>query len=443
MKRRISTFLFVIVSLLLMSSCVLNNTDKKNTIYDVGGHNFGVKDYDFYVDTIVDLQSGNETKTYSFGVDAFCDYEIIEYSAIIGFYSKNNALIYEDFINQSLQDENDYFKMSVPISEDVFERTYNVEVTLSGKAYEKPRLNGSRSIVLQYHNVSFMDKTHLLTKSRVKHGETVKEIDAVPKNNYIFGDWYKNSALTVKFDFSESITRDTTVYASYNLDGVSISNAISTEIVRSVVTVHNSNYDKNFWGSKKNETNFQGSGVIWNISNGYCYVLTNCHVVKKRTNRDYQEIVVTDYQGRTYEAKIYENPKIGCPAISADYDLAMVVFKAPSSNLQQIPYSTDPKILDDVIFVGSPEGQQNAVRFGKVLYYNTISLVDTKISYSNVTFPVIIHSARTSGGASGGPVLNSNLDLVGLHYSGSDSADLGGAIPISKILEFLESYVYE
>ena len=57
---------------------------------------------------------------------------------------------------------------------------------------------------------------------------------------------------------------------------------------------------------------------------------------------------------------------------------------------------------------------------------------------------VIRHTAQIASGSSGGPLLSDALTLVGINFAGEkgDGFHNGYAIPLSKIKEFLEKYVY-
>ena len=57
-------------------------------------------------------------------------------------------------------------------------------------------------------------------------------------------------------------------------------------------------------------------------------------------------------------------------------------------------------------------------------------------------FDIIIHNALIDHGSSGGPLLNASGKLVGLNFAGFESNHHGCAVPMSKINEFLNTYVY-
>lgn len=104
---------------------------------------------------------------------------------------------------------------------------------------------------------------------------------------------------------------------------------------------------------------------------------------------------------------------------------------------------TDARTGDVAIAVGAPDGQKNAIDFGTVKGYVPVTLTDTPIEKSNVTFNVLNHNAYTLPGSSGGAVLNTDMELIGIHYAGEvGNAYNGYAIPASKIREFLDIYVY-
>ena len=276
----------------------------------------------------------------------------------------------------------------------------------------------------------------------VESGKTLPTPEDPQKNNYIFIGWYTDKRLTHKFDFATQLYSDLTLYAKYELDALNLTNTVSQETIKGVVKIHNTSYNS-ILGIKYDETTTQGSGFCFHIQDGYYYVLTNNHVITPESGRKKQLIQIEDYQGKLYEATIYTNGNKGYKAASADYDLACIYFKPSSTNVQKLEMETvDPEIGEDVISVGSPKGQSNAINYGKTKGYPTITLNDTDPEESNVTFPVIQHNGYSNNGSSGGPLLNADLNVVGVNYAGSKNNDNAYAIPIEKVREFLKKYVY-
>jgi uncharacterized repeat protein (TIGR02543 family) len=66
--------------------------------------------------------------------------------------------------------------------------------------------------------VAFMDGSTVLSAlaKSIAHGSTVSRPDDPPKDDYIFYNWYKDSDLTMLFDFDTPITEHTSVYAGWS-----------------------------------------------------------------------------------------------------------------------------------------------------------------------------------------------------------------------------------
>ena len=262
------------------------------------------------------------------------------------------------------------------------------------------------------------------------------------KNNYIFTGWYTSANLYRKYDFSKPVSTNITLYAGYTLDAAKITNTISTDIIKGVVKITNKCYNT-FLGFETSWANNQGSGFCFHIQDGCYYVLTNCHVAKKISGYDNQKYTIEDYQGHTYQGYLYHNPYNFLDAIAAKYDLACLWFKPSTTNVKKLSLATEnPKQNDDIVLLGAPKGQENAITYGVVQSYKTVTLSDTSKSRSNVTFDVVVSSAFSDKGSSGGPALNSDLQVVGVCYAGNSTNTLSYSIPILKVREFLTNYVY-
>ena len=276
----------------------------------------------------------------------------------------------------------------------------------------------------------------------IQKGQTFSQPKDPYKNNYIFTGWYTSAYLYEKYDFSTPVSTNIILYAGYTLDAAKITNTISTDIIKGVVKITNKCYNT-FLGFETSLATSQGSGFCFHIQDGYYYVLTNCHVAKKISGYDNQKYTIEDYQGHTYQGYLYHNPYSFVDAIAAKYDLACLWFKPSSTNVKKLPLATEnPKQNDDIVLLGAPKGQENAITYGVVQSYKTVKLSDTSTSQSNVTFDVIVSSAFSDKGSSGGPALNSNLQVVGVCYAGNSTNTLSYSIPILKVREFLTNYVY-
>ena len=277
----------------------------------------------------------------------------------------------------------------------------------------------------------------------VNKGNTFPTPSDPEKENYIFEGWYTDETFEQKYDFSRAVTDDLTLYAKYKLDAAAVTNKISQDTIRGVVKVYNKSYNS-FLGIEIGSTTSQGSGFCFRIEDGCYYILTNCHVAVQNPSYDNQELWVEDYQGHAYRAYLYKNPDKSESAISPSYDLACLYFKTSSTNVKELSIvSTNPENNDDIISIGSPNQQSNSITYGTVSNYKKITLSDEEAYSSNVTFEVIHHTAFIDNGSSGGPLLNANLDVVGVNYAATDDTVDSYAIPAEKVIEFLNSYVYD
>lgn len=151
------------------------------------------------------------------------------------------------------------------------------------------------------YTVSFYVKDELYSSKSVTGSEIVPLPESPKAQGYLFTGWYLDKACTIPFNQATPITQDTRVFASLTIDGVSITNKITTDVIKSIVTVNNESYNS-VWGTATKIHISQGSGVIIDIANGYAYALTSCHVVQQTQGYEHQKITLEDYQGNVYDA---------------------------------------------------------------------------------------------------------------------------------------------
>lgn len=239
------------------------------------------------------------------------------------------------------------------------------------------------------------------------------------------------------------IKEENGIVSEFNTDAelYEIINEISLEVVKANVLVIAKTSKVSMWGGSSPVSTGQGSGVIFSeSSNGmYYYVLSNHHVAAPNAiynNSQYTtSYIIQDYKGNEYTAdKLFS---------SAGYDLAVLRFrKNPNALLKTLQIETvNPDPGKVVVAIGQPDGQSNTITFGQIITYSKITLTDTPVDESNVTFDVINHDAPINSGSSGGVLLNSSLHIVGINYAGShddyDNFVRAYAIPVEKVIEYL------
>lgn len=294
--------------------------------------------------------------------------------------------------------------------------------------------------------VNFYVDGELYETKTVSMGQTVSEPKLPEKENQIFVAWGTDGLISYKFDFSQRILGNMDLHAYFTIDAISLTNMITKETIKSTVTIKNKSYNMGMGGFMEKESKVsQGSGVVIDISDGYCYVLTNCHVVDKEDGFENQTISVVDPWGEVYEAKIYKSKQKSDYAMSEEYDLALIYFKYSTSednSLKEISMSpSNIKIGEYIVALGSPAGLQNAITYGQVVEYQPIK-AESGSSMEKIAFDVVIHDAPIDHGSSGGALINTKGELIGINFAGYNNGKYGCAIPISKVIEFMDLYVY-
>ena len=434
-------FLNIIISLILLLSITgcgsIETGDGLKKSYDISNSYFSIATYEPHTYTNINLQGGGTTYEYVLTCTSSCEISIYEYSAAVKLYSSSNALLETQTVSKTKNiNANTDFSFDIEVSRQVQLATSFIDVVFTGKSYDKP---GSAT---QKHQVTFVyNNGTASSKVVVKDGKTVSTPNDPKKTNYIFSGWYTESSFINKYDFSKPVTKNLTLYARYEIDAATLTNKISTDLIKGVVKIYNKSYNT-FLGIETSSSTSQGSGFCFHIQDGYYYVLTNCHVAKKNSSYDKQKFTIEDYQGKTYEGYLYKNSNKSVSAIAASYDLACLYFKPSSTNVKKLSIvSSNPSSNDDVISLGAPKAQSNSITYGYIYGYRKITLSDKSTSLSNVTFEVVYHNAFINNGSSGGPLLDANLRVVGVNYAGNSSG-IGYAIPAVKVQEFLRNYVY-
>ena len=249
------------------------------------------------------------------------------------------------------------------------------------------------------------------------------------REGYIFCGWYKNASLTEPYDFSSALVSSLTLYAKWIPDYEYISAKLADTALKSCVKLYVT-HSKLFGTSKEYAT---GSGVIFKQEGNTYYALTNNHVVSSE-NASYNntDILISDAYGNQVRAYV--------KCQSAEYDLAVVYF---TSDVELYTVEMDvrpPDRNEPVIALGHPNGLINVTTYGEVVNIDTAG-EGAQNSVSNVTFPVLWHTADVDHGSSGGALLSIDFKLLGVNYATStkESGEFayGFAIPTEKVAEFL------
>ncbi len=228
-----------------------------------------------------------------------------------------------------------------------------------------------------------------------------------------------------------------------SVDEKNLTNYITNKAMSGVLTVYCQNNYEVFGFLATSSSVSQGSAGIFHYDGTYYYALTNSHVVKENSSAQ-QNIYVETNLGERYSAWIYESPKKSNNAISVNYDLAVICFKAPRG-LKVFKFTNaNPNIGSEIVLLGTPSGQKNAIYYGDIISYIYPKFTEED-SDILIDFQIIKYTANATNGSSGGPLLDGNLNIIGVHFGGNTSADseeFSGAVPTLKVLEFLDNFFW-
>jgi S1-C subfamily serine protease len=204
-------------------------------------------------------------------------------------------------------------------------------------------------------------------------------------------------------------------------DKLNTGEAIAEKVLPSVVGISTSTEVtyQSFFGAQKGLQNGVGTGIIVDDKG---YILTNSHVVSDGTA---EKITVQLTDGREVPGQVLWNDK--------SIDLAIVKIDAPNLKAAELGDSDTVKIGAYAAAIGNPLG----MAFDRSLTQGVISGLNRSITVTDgqnqVTMDGLIQTdASINGGNSGGPLLNSAGQVVGINSAKAQSAEgLGFAIPIN------------
>ena len=178
-----------------------------------------------------------------------------------------------------------------------------------------------------------------------------------------------------------------------------------------------------------------GSGII--ISDDG-YILTNNHIVSTSSSEAYYEVseatklTVTLFNDETeYEAKI----------VGKDEQTDLAVIKIEKTGLQKAGFadSDNIKVGEFAMAVGNPLGMQSSITCG------VISAINREVTDSDgKTFTLIQTDAAINSGNSGGALVNSEGNVIGINtlkLSGTGIEGMGFAIPINSTTDITSQLI--
>ncbi len=171
------------------------------------------------------------------------------------------------------------------------------------------------------------------------------------------------------------------------------------------------------------------SGTVQGIGTGIIvsedgYILTNSHVI---SDGEAQQITVDLYDGTEYSGNVLWN--------DSSLDLAIVKIDASGLAAAEIGDSDNVNIGDYALAIGNPLGlnYERSVTSGIISGLNrSITTQDESTGKTNKMDGLIQTDAAINSGNSGGPLINSSGQVIGINTAKASSSEgLGFAIPIN------------
>ena len=195
--------------------------------------------------------------------------------------------------------------------------------------------------------------------------------------------------------------------------------SITTSMVR---------YDRIFGLPIEGQSEGAGSGAVIDKQG---HIITNNHVIE-----DADDITVTFANNNTYKAVVVGK--------DAEYDMAVLKVQAPKSELQPIQVSNSDQLLvgQKAYVLGNPFGLGGSLTTGIIssLSRSLPSRVDERTMTG-----MIQTDAAMNPGNSGGPLLNSKAQMIGMciaiRSSVGQNSGVGFAIPINRVQRFLPELI--
>ena len=246
---------------------------------------------------------------------------------------------------------------------------------------------------------------------------------------------------TIDATLPTSTASSNTSKASSNIELVSLTDysntsvGVANKVLPSIVGITVKYNVSSIMARQQTEAEAQGSGIIISEDG---YILTNDHIVNASSNSSYYQvsdankIVVYLYNDETpYEATI-----VGTDELT---DLAVIKIDKTGLTAAELGDSDNIKIGEFAMAIGNPLGMQSSVTCG------IISATGRTIKSSdNKTYNVSQTDAAINSGNSGGALVNSKGEVIGINtlkLSGTGVEGMGFAIPINDTKDITEQLI--
>ena len=218
----------------------------------------------------------------------------------------------------------------------------------------------------------------------------------------------------------------------YSNTGIYAANKVLPSIVG--ITVEYTINSPYYGMSMQSTGSATGSGVIISEDG---YILTNNHVVNTSSNSMFYQIS----DANKVTVKLYnDNTEYEATIIGKDETTDLAVIKIDKTGLPaaELGDSSSIKVGEFCMAIGNPLGMENTVTAG------IISASNRTITSDGKTLTVIQTDAAINSGNSGGALINSKGQVIGINtikLSGSGVEGIGFAIPINSTVDIYKQLI--
>jgi len=176
-----------------------------------------------------------------------------------------------------------------------------------------------------------------------------------------------------------------------------------------------------------------GTGVVYNKDDNYGYILTNYHVIQNATS---VKVVMTN--DKVVDAEIINGDQYA--------DIALLkISKDEVISIAEIGNSNNMRLGDTTFVVGAPiDSDVYSWTVTRGILSGTNRVVEVNTNTDSFVMEVLQTDAAINSGNSGGPLCNSNGEVVGIvnmKLASSNIEGMGFAIPIETAIKYADSYI--
>lgn len=192
-------------------------------------------------------------------------------------------------------------------------------------------------------------------------------------------------------------------------------------------------YDVNYMGMKKAVAG-SGSGVILSEDG---YILTNNHVISSADSSSFYQVS----DAKSVKVKIYgDDTEYSAEIIGADSQTDLAVLKIDKTGLTaaELGDSSSVQIGEFVLAIGNPYNLDYSVTAG------IISALNREMTVENTTYNVIQADCAINSGNSGGALVNSKGEVIGittLKLAGDGIEGVSFAIPVNETVPIYKELI--